>query len=299
MKRAANREPRTERTFLVAAGLFWLAAASLQAQGMIPGQREPAAETSAVRGILIRSRRCRKASPSRSWGGAPRTLLSYKAPVEVLLVGFLHPGCPRNAVLWKELGRDYSFYKGWRVAFVFASEGNPAGAGELAGKAAENGSRGARRSRIRQALARLLLVEQTPTFLVIDENGLLRYRGPMEAPGPDGRPVPHLRRALDAVIGQHRSRRNPGTGSTHGGRGGVPGKMQNLMVRLIRFLPRRWWRLSAWKTWRQYVRWRMETYGVYYPSGNFNREAFRKMTKQLPSYLRWLCSMDRLHRRGG
>lgn len=68
------------------------------------------------------------------------------------------------------------------------------------------------------------------------------------------------------------------------------------MFRLLRFLPRHWWSLKAWKTWASYVHWRLETYGVYYPDSRFNREAFMKLLRQTAAYSRWLRDLDRLPR---
>lgn len=66
------------------------------------------------------------------------------------------------------------------------------------------------------------------------------------------------------------------------------------MIAGIRFLPRRWWSVSAWKTWKDYIHWRLETYGVYYPAGQMNRKALISLLKQLPSYLKWVRALDRL-----
>ena len=66
------------------------------------------------------------------------------------------------------------------------------------------------------------------------------------------------------------------------------------MIRLLRFLPTRWWSPSAWRQWRTYLHWRMETFGVYYPGGNLNRDAFRSLRRQFGSYRRWLADFDRL-----
>jgi hypothetical protein len=66
--------------------------------------------------------------------------------------------------------------------------------------------------------------------------------------------------------------------------------------RLLRFLPRRPWSPAAWRRWTTYVHWRMETYGVYYPQGRRNPDAFRSLLKQFPSYYRWLRQMDRLRK---
>lgn len=68
------------------------------------------------------------------------------------------------------------------------------------------------------------------------------------------------------------------------------------MLRLIRFLPTRWWSWQAWKTWGSYVHWRLETYGVYYPGSKMNWKALRQLLRQIPSYHRWLAEIDRLRR---
>jgi len=68
------------------------------------------------------------------------------------------------------------------------------------------------------------------------------------------------------------------------------------MFRLLRFLPSRWWRPSAWKTWASYIHWRLETYGTYDAGGRMNWNSFRMLLRQFPSYLRWLKEID--HRRG-
>ena len=65
------------------------------------------------------------------------------------------------------------------------------------------------------------------------------------------------------------------------------------MLALIRFLPRRWWSPKAWKNWTRYVHWRLETYGIYHPAGQFNRQAFKQLLKQFPSYYRWLRDIDK------
>lgn len=62
---------------------------------------------------------------------------------------------------------------------------------------------------------------------------------------------------------------------------------------MFRFLPTRWWSPKSWRNWSAYVRWRMETYGVFYPANRFNSVAFLKMLRQLPAYRRWLVQFDR------
>ncbi len=65
------------------------------------------------------------------------------------------------------------------------------------------------------------------------------------------------------------------------------------MFRVFRFLPTRWWSFRAWKTWRTYAHWRLETYGIYYPHGELQFQSLRTLLLQLPSYLRWLKDLDR------
>ncbi len=65
-------------------------------------------------------------------------------------------------------------------------------------------------------------------------------------------------------------------------------------MRILNFLPSRWWSPKSWRVWASYVHWRLETYGVYYPAGKFNWQAFRALLRQIPSYTRWLSDMNRL-----
>ncbi len=65
-------------------------------------------------------------------------------------------------------------------------------------------------------------------------------------------------------------------------------------MRLLRFLPSRWWSWRSWKSWPAYVRWRLETYGVFYPDGRWHADAFRRMTRQFRRYYRWVGDLDRL-----
>jgi len=68
------------------------------------------------------------------------------------------------------------------------------------------------------------------------------------------------------------------------------------MVRLLRFFPRRWWSLHGWRSWKSYIHWRLETYGVYTLDGKTRRGSLVKLLKQFPSYYRWLGQIDRLRR---
>jgi hypothetical protein len=69
--------------------------------------------------------------------------------------------------------------------------------------------------------------------------------------------------------------------------------MHTMIVRLLRFFPRRWWKPSAWKIWGTYLHWRLETYGVYYPDERINWKAMRSLLRQIPSYNAWLAEIDK------
>jgi len=64
------------------------------------------------------------------------------------------------------------------------------------------------------------------------------------------------------------------------------------MLRLFRFLPRRWWSLHDWKIWKSYIHWRLETFGAYYPEGKLTRTSLAQLLRQFPSYYRWLKEME-------
>lgn len=66
---------------------------------------------------------------------------------------------------------------------------------------------------------------------------------------------------------------------------------------LLRFLPRRWWSPSAWFAWKDYMHWRLETYGAYYPRNTLSRRSLSLLVKQFPSYYRWLNQLDHLRLR--
>jgi hypothetical protein len=67
-------------------------------------------------------------------------------------------------------------------------------------------------------------------------------------------------------------------------------------MRLLRFLPARWWSPDAWKGWKRYAHWRLETYGAYHPDGRLNRATLKSLVKQFPSYYRWLGHIDALRK---
>jgi peroxiredoxin len=136
--------------------------------------------------------------------GTVRTLLSYKSPVDVLVIGFFSTRCPTDAALQVDLRRFYEAYKGWRVAFVGVSSNSGETVAD-AGRALANAKLPFPAVRDEGAkVARALKVQATPTILIVDESGVLRYRGPLHDAGetPGRRPKIHYaKEAIEAVIG--------------------------------------------------------------------------------------------------
>jgi hypothetical protein len=122
----------------------------------------------------------------------PRPLLSYKAPLELLAVLFLSPNCPQDTAALPALRRFQERYRDWRVAMlVVDSAGSDETAAMRAWLKAQKMSLPVVRDGEGKA-ARMLKANVTPTLVVIDEGGFLRYRGPFQ---------PGLDQAMDALIG--------------------------------------------------------------------------------------------------
>jgi hypothetical protein len=132
--------------------------------------------------------------------GKERPLLSYKAAVEVLIIGIFSVDCPDLARQWRSIARFYEDYQGWQVAFVAVQAGPEASADDLAKTMKKNGLPIPMVTLRDQALRQILGVQRIPEFLIVDESGFLQYRGPGGPP---------LRKAVEAVIGHIDSVPNP------------------------------------------------------------------------------------------
>ena len=136
--------------------------------------------------------------------GKVRALLSYKASLEVLVVGFYSPECSYDQALWRDLQLFYQAYKDWHVAFVAVSSKPSDNLDELAAAMKKAGLPYQAVRDENQKVATQLHVTATPEIVIIDEWGHLRYRGPLhDAPQtPGGKPQHfYARKAIEAVIG--------------------------------------------------------------------------------------------------
>lgn len=188
------------RTLTLLFALLALSAATLQAQGMLPHISTTAAPGTTV-GPLLVGQRVSVQLTVRAMNGETRTLLSYKAPTEVMVLGFFSASCPQNQKDWKAIGRLYERYKDWKISLVAVNEGASM---EALKKDLEDLKidRFAILDDADRAVSRFFQVQQVPTLVILDEDGVMRYRGPVEGFSQDDkRAQPYGRKALEAVIG--------------------------------------------------------------------------------------------------
>ncbi|HVO32982.1 MAG TPA: redoxin domain-containing protein [Elusimicrobiota bacterium] len=184
---------------ILAAAAIALAPRPAQAQGILP----PAASATSVasplpQGPLLIGQTIPRDLTVVDSSGADRPLLSFKSPLDVLVLVFLAPACAADQGSSHELRRLYENYVDWHVAYVAI----PAAAGSVqdvktflskAGIPMETASDASGR------VVRKLNVRETPEVLIFDETGVLHYRGPLTLPGRAARAP--ARTALETLIG--------------------------------------------------------------------------------------------------
>jgi len=173
------------------------------AQGMIPALPSAAVATSTapVQTLLI-GQKVPEALTVLDDQGKRRTLLSFKAPLEILVVYVFSGTCEAEQTVIPQYTKLYEKFKDWRVAFVELRNGRPAAPGQWSFPKVTDDSQ-----RVYQTLG----VQGTPMILVLDEGGSLRYRGTLE------RGVLYrtsISQALDAIIGHVQPVTNPEPAAT-------------------------------------------------------------------------------------
>jgi hypothetical protein len=123
--------------------------------------------------------------------GQKRTLLSYKAAVDILVVGFFSTHCDMNKLAWPLLRRLNDSYKDWRVSFIAVSSLPNQTLPELSQVLNQNHLSWPVVQDNDRTMTRRLSIAYTPEIVILDEFGALRYRGPVTEAG----------KALDAMIG--------------------------------------------------------------------------------------------------
>jgi hypothetical protein len=186
------------------AGVAWVGLAGispLHAQGVLPPQSSIGISTAPVNRLplLIGDRLPVSITVSSD---TIRSLISYKASIEVLAIAFLSPDCSQESAGRADWRRFYEAYSNWHVAFVAVGVGSSERAAQLAEDLKKNELpiHVVRDSEGRDAKA--LKITQIPTLVLIDESGIIRYRGPLglaASPNPRER-TKYAREAIEAII---------------------------------------------------------------------------------------------------
>jgi peroxiredoxin len=165
----------------------------LRAQGFLPPPTtSTGAATSGQTATLLIGEQVPDTLLAMEDNGKKRTLLSYKAAVDILVVEFLSARCPAPQAGWHDLTRFYDRYKNWRVSFVAVNAGPAASVVELTEAMNANGLSFPLLKQEAHDLVHRLGIQEVPEMAIIDESGYLKYRGPFGKQASD---------AIDAVIG--------------------------------------------------------------------------------------------------
>jgi len=128
-----------------------------------------------------------------------RSVLSYQSALDILVITFFSVPCASQKALWPEFRRLQENYHDWRVVFLAVST--------EAGESPLPLPDILKHERIpwpvlrddRKTADALFKVTATPETVIIDEFGILRYRGPASG----------VRPALDAMVGHNDDVKDP------------------------------------------------------------------------------------------
>jgi thiol-disulfide isomerase/thioredoxin len=192
--------------FLFFIFLFFILTLTSQshAQGILPMNTDERISTSTIHIPLLIGDKVPENLVVLDSSGTPRSLLSYKAGIDILVVEFLSPSCPADAALASDLQRFYKSYKDWHVAFVAVNLGGAAGQQTLQEQFAKQRMAIPVVQDATGLLMRILKVTQTPEILIIDEGASLQYRGAFDdrsAATPKKLRQRYAQKALDQLIG--------------------------------------------------------------------------------------------------
>jgi peroxiredoxin len=174
-------------------------AAQLHAQGLLPSKTEQPSNPRGVSRPLLIGESVPETLSGIDENGKQRTLLSYKSPLEVLVVTYLTANCPAKQALWPKFQRFYASYKGWRVAFLAVSPKTQTAASEVAAALRHEKLPWRVLRDDTSSIVSKLKITGTPEVLIIDEYGTLRYRGPLAQTSA----------AMDSIIGHLQAVQNP------------------------------------------------------------------------------------------
>jgi hypothetical protein len=168
-----------------------LVPSTVRAQGFLPPKSSSTTVIAESQGPLLIGDKVPERLNVQDENGKKRHLLTYKSPLEVMVVGFYTATCPDKVSRWDEMARFYTDYKDWRVSFVAINAGDAAARADLAKKMAKAGLDIPLLEEEDHALTQFFRIGSIPMLVIIDEFGDFRYRGPL---GRDAR------QAIEAVI---------------------------------------------------------------------------------------------------
>lgn len=163
--------------------LLTFAISSAGAQGMLApvSSTGTTVSTSTLTTALLAGQRLPEGLTVTNLDHQTRTLISYKSPVEVLVVMFLSTTCPADRAYLGEYRRFYDKFKEWHVSYVAISTQPNEDPKDLAKMldAAHLGGVNVVRDTTGEAL-KVLSPSGLPWLVVLDEVGRLSYRGPLQ-----------------------------------------------------------------------------------------------------------------------
>ncbi len=170
--------------------LLFALCSAVNAQGFLPPLASTAAATQESHPVLIGEKVSESLTVTDD-NGKRRTLLSFKSPTEVMVVTFFSALCGPEQTHWADFRRTHQRYKDWKVSFLAVNTSPQDQLPEL--------SKALKHEKLpwpivhddEHAAASMLRISGTPEVLLIDEYGVLKYRGPVKGVWP----------ALDAAIG--------------------------------------------------------------------------------------------------
>jgi AhpC/TSA family protein len=196
---------KEQRVLLFA--VCYLLCAVCYGQGFLPPKASSSSATNEAKGPLLIGDKVPEHLKVADQDGKKRGLLTYKSPLEVMVVVVFTSNCAEQEARWKEIARFYEAYKDWRVSFVALYIGGLEARDAFAKRLVKTYPDVPLLTEEDHAVTELLNVQFIPELVIIDESGDLRYRGPV---GKDAR------KAIEAVISHLEPVANPEPASSTG-----------------------------------------------------------------------------------
>jgi hypothetical protein len=179
------------------------------AQGILPPQALPIdGSTVTVKASrLLVGQRLPETLTVQDLNGHTRTLVSYKAPLEILVLFFFSTQCPKDPAYWRAYSDYYAKFKTWHASFIAISTQPNEHPEDVAAALKKAGMEGVAVVRdAPQATLTTFHPAGFPWLIILDEEAHLRYRGPLKIPTFKEYSASQVKRtdayqAIDDIIG--------------------------------------------------------------------------------------------------